>query len=272
MKLNNQTFFFTILLCFALLGKCVDGTPKLLTPLFSSLSSSPTPTPSPSPSASASATSPSPLLSERRKTMMSKTSYPPSQASTQFSDTPYTANSPSDASAPTSDGASSSFSDYLKGKFGDNSKIKYNPGLEQICAKTHHPDVCLATISPLLKNKVDVVHVLQAAIAVTTQNVKMIISKIEKRPPVSSEINASLKECKEHYNKALANLQKAMTATQSKDFGSVNAMLSNVLADVSTAESKVHDLKTPTFNADNFYSLVSLTASNCLSIASLIRN
>ncbi|OIV91775.1 hypothetical protein TanjilG_14354 [Lupinus angustifolius] len=204
--------------------------------------------------------------------MMSKTSYPPSQASAQFSDTPYTASSPSDASAPTTDDALGSFSDFLKGKFGDNSKIKNSPGLEQICAKTHHPDVCIATISPLLKNKVDVVHVLQAAIAVTTQNVKMIISKIEKHPHVSSEVTSSLKECKEHYNKALANLQKAMTATQSKDFGSVNAMLSSVLADVSSAESKVHDLKTPAFNADNFYSLVSLTASNCLSIASLIRN
>ncbi|OIW13742.1 hypothetical protein TanjilG_17921 [Lupinus angustifolius] len=252
MKFNNQTLFSTILLCFVLLGKCVDGTPKLLTPLFSS---------SPTPSAS------SPLSSESKKTKDSD-SYSP-KGNVQFSDTPSTANPPFNAPTPTK---SDTFS-YYKGKFRENSKIKYNPDLEQICGKTHHPGVCLATISPLLKNKqVDVVNVLQSAIAVATQNVKMIISKIDKQPRVSSEVSVSLTDCKDHYNKALRNLQKAMKAIQVRDFGSVTAMLSGALADVSSAESKIQDVKTSGFNAYNFYSLVSITASNCLSIASLIHN
>ncbi|CAL0334457.1 unnamed protein product [Lupinus luteus] len=243
MKFNNQTLFSTILLCFVLLGKCVDGTPKVSTP---------------------SASSPKP--SESKKTKDKNSDSP--KASTQFSDTPYTANSPSDAPAPAT---SDTFSHYLKGKFGDKSKIKYNPGLEQICGKTHHPDVCLATISPLLKNKkVDVVHVLEAAISVATQNVKMIISKIDKQTDVSSEVSESLNDCKNHYNKALKSLQKAMKAIKAKDFGSVTAMLSGTLADVSSAESKIQDLKTSDLNSYNFYSLVSVTASNCVSIASLI--
>ncbi|XP_019418357.1 PREDICTED: uncharacterized protein LOC109329136 [Lupinus angustifolius] len=249
MKINNQIFFSTILLCFALVGKCVDGTPKILSPLLSSSSPSPSPTPSPS---------------EERKT---KT--PSNQGTHQFSDTPYAAGSPLSAPAPT---IGDSFSDYFKGKFGDNSKIKYDPGLEQICGKTHHPDVCLATISPLLKNKVDVVHALQAAIAVATQNVKMIISNIEKHPSVSSEAAASLTDCKGHYKKALTNLQKAKQSVQTRDFGSVTSLLSGVVADVSSAESKIQDLKTSPFNADKFHSLVSATATNCLNIASLIRN
>ncbi|KAE9594901.1 hypothetical protein Lal_00013343 [Lupinus albus] len=256
MKLTNQIFFSTILLCFALVGKCVDGTPKILAPLLSS--SSPSPTPSPTPSSS-----------EERK-IKTSSSYFPKQPTTQFSDTPSTAGSPSTAPTPSTDG---SFSEYLKGKFGDNSKIKYNPGLEQICGKTHHPDVCLATVSPLLKNKVDVVHTLQAAIAVATQNVKMIISNIEKQyPSVSGEAAASLTDCKNHYNKALGNLQKAMQSVQTRDFGSVTKLLSGVVADVSSAESKIQDLKTSPFNADKFHSLVTATATNCLSIASLIRN
>ncbi|KAK7246271.1 hypothetical protein RIF29_41133 [Crotalaria pallida] len=258
MKLNNQILFSTILICFALLGNCVHGMPKLFAPLLSSPTPAPAPAPTSSPTPSAS--SPSPLLSEGRKTR-TLTSY-----------TPYTAGSPSDAPTPTANGASDSFADYLKAKFGDQSKIKYSPALEQICGKTHHSDVCLATISPLLKNKADVVNTVQAAIAVTTQHVKMTISKIQKHPAVSRDVAAALNDCRDLYSKALANLQKAMQSIQSKDFGNVTVWLSGVLADVSSAESKIDDLKPSAFKADNFYSLVSVTASNALSIASMIKN
>ncbi|KAK7246270.1 hypothetical protein RIF29_41132 [Crotalaria pallida] len=277
MKLNNQIFFSSILICFALLGDCAYGFPNIFAPFFSSPTpaSAPSPAPTPTPTPTPSASSPTSLHTEGRKTMATTTSYNAPKASAQFFDTPNTAGSgsPSNAPTPTADGASdSSFADYLKAKYGDQSKIKYSLALEHICGKTHHSDVCLATISPLLKSKVDVVNVLQAAVAVTTQHVKMSISKIEKHPAVSRDVAASLNDCRDHYSKALVNLQKAKQSIQSRDFGSVTLMLSGVLADVSSAESKIEDLKPSAFKADNFYSLVSVTASNSLSIASMIKN
>ncbi|KAE9599221.1 hypothetical protein Lal_00044110 [Lupinus albus] len=263
MKITNQTLFSIILICFALVGKSMSH----VKPSTTSPSASPTETPSTSPTTTPSASSPT-----------SSSSSPTSSPSDQFSDTP-SVDPPSDSPAPTpeagasgsSSSSSASFSDYLKEKYGDQSKTEFNPSLQKICGHTHHIDVCLATIAPLVKKKFDVVNVLEASIKVSKQNIKSIVEKIEKQAKESRENAASLKDCKEHYSKALDNLHKALEAIRAKNYGKVTILLSGALADVSTAESKIVDMKLTNLKVESF-SFASVTASNCLSIASLVPN
>ncbi|CAL0334459.1 unnamed protein product [Lupinus luteus] len=219
------------------------------TPATETPSSSPTSTPSsPTPSSSPTSTPSSPTPSS---------SSPSSSPSDQFSDTPYM-DPPSDSPAPTPDSdasgdssssSSASLSDYLKEKYGDQSKTEYNPSLQKICGHTHNTDVCLATISPLIENKFDVVHVLEASIKVSKENIKTIVENIEKQSKESPENAASLKDCKEHYSKALDNLHKALEAIRAKNYGKVTILLSGALADVSTAESKIVDMQLSNFKS-----------------------
>ncbi|KAE9599223.1 hypothetical protein Lal_00043867 [Lupinus albus] len=280
MKINNQTLFSIILICFALVGKSTTTSPSsspIETP-----SSSPTTTPSASsPIETPSASSPTPSASSPTVSASSPTSSsssPTSSPSDQFSDTP-SVDPPSDSPAPTpeadasgsSSSSSASFSDYLKEKYGDQSKTEFNPNLQKICGHTHNIDVCLATIAPLIKNKFDVVNVLEASIKVSKENIKTIVENIEKQAKESSESAASLNDCKEHYSKALDNLQKALEAILAKNYGKVTILLSGALADVSTAESKIVDMQLTNLKVESF-SFASVTASNCLSIASLVPN
>ncbi|CAL0300965.1 unnamed protein product [Lupinus luteus] len=327
MKINNQTLFSIIFICFALVGKCMShekpspeppssssptppstSTPSSPTPSSSSPTPPSTSTPSTStsyspttPSASYSPTTPSTSYSPTTPSTSTSTSTPStptpststnngrktktstsyfSETNDKFSDTPYV-DAPSGSPSATKGGSASfgfsstfsaSFQDYLKAKQGDKSKIKYNPSLQQICSRTHHADVCLATISPLLKHKFDAIHVLEASIIVCTQNLKAIVARIEKNVVGSHAIAASLLlDCQKHYTKALMNLHKALKAIHARKFAIVTKMLSAAVADVSTAESKIVDLKLNMFRVE-YFSFVSFTASNCLSIASLVPN
>ena len=60
-----------------------------------------------------------------------------------------------------------------------------------------------------------------------------------------------------------------MEAIPSRDLGTVTVMLSAVMADVSACESGFEDMKKNS-RVDNLEGMVSITASNCLAIASLI--
>ncbi|XP_019440168.1 PREDICTED: swi5-dependent recombination DNA repair protein 1 homolog isoform X1 [Lupinus angustifolius] len=294
MKINKQTLFSIILICFALVGKSMSHdkpsttetpssspttTPSASSPTTETPSSSPTTTPSASSPTTSETTTP-PASSPTTSETTTPSSSPTSSPSDQFSDTP-SMDPPSDSPAPTPDGGASgysspstvSISDYLKEKYGDQSKAEYNPDLEKICGHTHQPDVCLATISPLIKNKkkFDVVRILEASIKVSKENIKDIVEKIEKQAKESGENDESLNECKENYSKALDNLHKALEAIRAKNYGKVTILLSGALADVSTAESKIVDMQLSNFKVEPF-SFASVTASNCLSIASLVPN
>ncbi|XP_019440169.1 PREDICTED: swi5-dependent recombination DNA repair protein 1 homolog isoform X2 [Lupinus angustifolius] len=293
MKINKQTLFSIILICFALVGKSMSHDKPSTTetpsssPTTTPSSLSTTETPSSSPTTTPSASSPTtsetttpPASSPTTSETTTPSSSPTSSPSDQFSDTP-SMDPPSDSPAPTPDGGASgysspstvSISDYLKEKYGDQSKAEYNPDLEKICGHTHQPDVCLATISPLIKNKkkFDVVRILEASIKVSKENIKDIVEKIEKQAKESGENDESLNECKENYSKALDNLHKALEAIRAKNYGKVTILLSGALADVSTAESKIVDMQLSNFKVEPF-SFASVTASNCLSIASLVPN
>lgn len=183
----------------------------------------------------------------------------------------------------TSFGHSSSFkaafSDILKGSIrrpamadSERSEAKQSSlGIEQICMHTEYPDICLATINPLLTQNFDMINVLEAAIKACSIQIKLTIAKVAKHAARNPEVANAVFECKDQYKNAMDNLQKAMDALPARDLGTVTVMLSTVMADVSTCESAFEDMKqSPNHEQSKADGLVSITVSNCLSIASLI--
>ncbi|AES65002.1 putative pectinesterase [Medicago truncatula] len=175
------------------------------------------------------------------------------------------------------------FSDLLKGEISiDPMTMPQHPfesikqstlGIDQICMHTDYPDICLATIQPLISINLnfELIDVLGAAIKVCTLQVKLTISKVAAHAAKNPEVASAVADCKEQYNSALDNLQKAADAIASRDLGTITVMLSAVMADVSTCESAFEDLKaSPTSTMSSNDGLVSITVSNCLSIANLI--
>ncbi|XP_027933672.1 uncharacterized protein LOC114189165 [Vigna unguiculata] len=139
--------------------------------------------------------------------------------------------------------------------------------VKEICSRTDYPDDCLSTVVPFLGNKFDLMSVLDAAIKACSFQTNYTISIVEKHMKSSSEMATALANCKEQYTNALQSLQQALTALTSHDLGTVTVMLSSVMADVSACESGFEDLKLARTRAEG---MVSVTVSNCLSIASMI--
>ena len=172
------------------------------------------------------------------------------------------------------------FADILKGSLRgpsltvphSNLESKQSPlSLEQICMHTDYPDICLSTIKPLISNNFDMINVLEAAIKVCSIQIKMTITKVAKHAAHNPEIANAVAECRDQYNNAMENLKRAMDALSSRDLGTITVMVSDVMADVSTCESAFEDLKASHSSAmSKTDGLVSITVSNCLSIANLI--
>ncbi|KAG4949088.1 hypothetical protein JHK86_042327 [Glycine max] len=172
---------------------------------------------------------------------------------------------------------SNAFGDILKGTLRGNTitmpehdlTATDHHSVKDICSHTDYPDVCVSTITPFLGQNFDLMNVLEAAIKACSYQAKFTISVVAKHMKVSPEIAAALGDCKEQYSDALENLHRAMDAIQSQDLGTVTTMLSAVMADVSACESgfEEHKVASPMAHSEG---MVSITASICLSIASLI--
>ncbi|XP_057439795.1 uncharacterized protein LOC130731503 [Lotus japonicus] len=290
MKLNNNnqmpfinlSLLSIILICFAL-DKCVAH-PHSSTdtvPSYELLKS--TDQNASSPKSSSDSKTPSYVLSSEAPVAQSPTN----------ADAP-DAQSPADADAPDaqsltlgdSSGYSSSFfgafADILKGEDlsttmpqqGDSStKLDKNSKVEQICAHTQYPDICLKTIQPLLSHnvKIEITTALEVAIKACASQVKLTITKVEKHAATSLELANELADCKEKYQNALKSLQSAIRGIPDHDFGKLIITLSSVMADVSTCESKFEDMKSSSTKSKTD-GLVSIMLNNCLSIASLVRH
>ncbi|WVY92850.1 hypothetical protein V8G54_031938 [Vigna mungo] len=139
--------------------------------------------------------------------------------------------------------------------------------VKEICSRTDYPDDCLSTVVPFLGNNFDLMSVLEAAIKACSFQTNFTISIVEKHMKSSSEMATALTNCKEQYTNAFQSLQQALNALSSHDLATVTVMLSSVMADVSTCESGFEDLKLAKGRAEG---MVSITVSNCLSIASMI--
>ena len=172
---------------------------------------------------------------------------------------------------------SSAFADILKGTLRGHTitmpdhdpKASHHRSVKDICSHTDYPEVCVSTITPFVGNDLDLMNVLEAAIKACSFQANFTISVVAKHMKASPEMAAALEDCKEQYTSALENLHRAMEAIPSRDLGTVTVMLSAVLADVSACESGFEEQKTA-LSMPHSEGMVSITASICLSIASLI--
>jgi pectinesterase inhibitor-like protein len=267
----NLKFFYIILISFAL-EKCMAHTfldsPSVVETRTRSHSANPPTQSSESPSES-----PSEAPSEA-----------PTESNSDFPEIPNFALG-SESGQDTGDSASfkDAISDILKGSlFGNSISMPTQPhhiseakqstlGLDQICMHTDYPDVCMTTIKPLVSQNFEIIDVLAAAIKVCSIEVKLTITKVARHAANNPEVANAVSECQEQYKIASENLQRAMKAIQSRDLGTITVMLSAVMADVSTCESAFEDLrKSPSSDMTKTDGLVTITVSNCLSIANLI--
>ncbi|KAK7329555.1 hypothetical protein VNO77_23725 [Canavalia gladiata] len=144
-----------------------------------------------------------------------------------------------------------------------------NEGVKRICSYTDYPEICLSTISPFLGQNFDPMDVLEASLKACSYQLKLTLGKVKRHAAISPELASTLTDCRDQYANAMENLQRATAAIPSRDLGTVTVMLTAVMADVSTCESGFEDLKSTSPMA-NSEGLVTITASNSLSIVSLI--
>ncbi|TKY72502.1 pectinesterase protein [Spatholobus suberectus] len=157
----------------------------------------------------------------------------------------------------------------------DPKAVPHHDAVKQVCSHTDYPDACLATVAPFLgggggrHHHFDVMHVLEAAIRACSFQTNFTLAVVAKHTAGSPEMAAALADCREQYGDALGNLKRALEAIPSRDLGTVTVMLSAVMADVSACESGFQDLKaaSPMGQSEG---MVTITASNCLAIASMI--
>ncbi|KAK7332696.1 hypothetical protein VNO80_29451 [Phaseolus coccineus] len=174
-------------------------------------------------------------------------------------------------------GFTSFFAEIHKGSLRGSKTIKKlnkfnkhdSESVKKICSQTDYPDDCLSTVVPFLGKKFDVMNVLEAAIKACSLQANFTSYVVGKHMKSSPEMASALTGCKDQYSNAIQSLHHAMEALSSNKIGTVTIMLSSVVADVSACESSFQDLKValPKGHSDG---MVDITASNCLSIASMI--
>lgn len=149
--------------------------------------------------------------------------------------------------------------------------VSLDPSIKKICDSTDYSDICLTSLSPfLIPGKTDPVSVLESAIKATTQHAKQAMShatKLASAPNLPTRKSNALSDCQYMFSDALDNLQSAMEALPSRDFGTVNSMLSAVITDSETCE----DGFSGTSPLADFDATLRMMGSNCLAISSLIK-
>ncbi|CAK9145652.1 unnamed protein product [Ilex paraguariensis] len=145
-----------------------------------------------------------------------------------------------------------------------------DPTIEKICASTDYPDLCLSTVTPLLKGKNDIVSVLEVAIKASTNSTNLgliMAKKLANMPGNTPEMVSILNDCTNSYDTALYNFRNAMDAFPGRDIGTMNTMLSAVITNVGDCEDGLSGMDSPLSNCAD--KVIKMT-SNCLAIISLI--
>ncbi|KAK6913691.1 Pectinesterase inhibitor domain [Dillenia turbinata] len=153
-----------------------------------------------------------------------------------------------------------------------------DPKIKKICESTDYPQICLSTIAPFLTGKTDPLSVLEIVIKACVQHAKIALKaakQLSEKAEIPKITSSGADVCKEHFEDALDNLQRALDAIPEKDLGSINSMLSAVMTDASTCEDAFQE--GPVIDSDEdppmkiYYDKLSKMASNCLAVASLIQ-
>ncbi|KAL8484702.1 hypothetical protein ACS0TY_027120 [Phlomoides rotata] len=221
-------------------------------------SSSPSPGPSPS-----SGTSPGPSPSLGPSPGPSPSSGP--------SPGPSPSSGPSPGPSSISDGPTDSEASYeldLSPSLAPSAIV--DPKVKKICDSTDHPDLCLASIVPLLEGKTDVSSVLDVAIragAKISRYGLFLVQKLAADPATPPEVASILNDCKESCSTAVDNYENAIEALPEHDIGTMNSMLSAVITNVGDCEDALAKQGPNSPFSSVAVRLRSMT-SNCLAIVS----
>ncbi|PIA61075.1 hypothetical protein AQUCO_00300532v1 [Aquilegia coerulea] len=153
-------------------------------------------------------------------------------------------------------------------------KAPVNPEVKKVCDATDNPMLCMATVSPLLQGKFDVVSILQTEVNACKTLSQTLLDKSVKLsadPSTIPDVAKTLKTCKENYESVIDNMEKTIQAIAEKDLGTVNTMLSAAIADVSTCGENFSEVATnPNPLVDMEQSVTNLVG-NCLSISASLK-
>jgi len=90
-------------------------------------------------------------------------------------------------------------------------------------------------------------------------------------PGVPPQVASIVRDCKDSYDEAMSNFEKAMNALPEGDFGTVNIMLSAVITDIGDCEDGLSGTGS-TFPISDYAEKLTNMTSNCLAIASLMQD
>lgn len=114
---------------------------------------------------------------------------------------------------------------------------------------------------------------MELAIKAATEHTQVAVAaatKIATSPGIAPNIASTISDCKDSYDDALDNFQKALDALSSRDVGTMNSMLSAAITDFSDNDDfLVGKASSPVLL--EFNAKLSKMTSNCLAIVSLIK-
>ncbi|KAI3459218.1 hypothetical protein Pfo_015881 [Paulownia fortunei] len=148
--------------------------------------------------------------------------------------------------------------------------VSVDPEVKKICDDTDHPALCLATLLPLVKGKVDVESVLEVAVQASNEFAKQGLSlakKLAEKPGTPPQLLSTLKDCKDSYDTAVDNFDKTIDAFTVRDIGTMRSMLSAVITFIGDCEDEFAELQTDSPLSGYAEKLTDMT-SNCLAIVS----
>ena len=149
-----------------------------------------------------------------------------------------------------------------------------NTNVKKTCEFTDNPGLCFSSLTPFLKaekteEKTDTYSLLEMQVKATEKATQIAIALAVKIGKEEGDKGA-VKDCKEMYDDALDNLQKAVEALLTKDIGTVNTMLSAVISDFHTCDEGYKEGGNSSPLAE-YGNKLSELVSNCLATVALIK-
>ncbi|KAL2464289.1 Plant invertase/pectin methylesterase inhibitor superfamily protein [Forsythia ovata] len=187
---------------------------------------------------------------------------------------PSGADAPSEPSLPSQVDASATLNPANLDLSSGITEKNVDPKVQKICDSTDHPLLCLGTVLPLLDHKTDSFSILEVSVKASSELTKFALSmakKFSNMPGVPPKVASILRDCKDSYDEAMYNFEKAMNALLERDIGTLNTMLSAVITDIGDCEDELSGTGS-TSPLSNYAEKLTNMTSNCLAIASLLQH
>ncbi|XAR49691.1 Pectinesterase [Bertholletia excelsa] len=189
----------------------------------------------------------------------------------------HVSSSPAPPTSPPSNSLSSSLNSLLPVLAGTLEEVPLpahvDPAIQEICASTDYPDLCLEAAAPLAAaGKTDPASLvsigIKVAIGVTKQALNT-ADKLAAEGGMSADLAAVYKDCKVAYQDALENFEKAEKALAVPDIGTANTMLSAAITNFGDCNDL---LKGNSSELTEINIKLSHITSNCLAVAALLKH